>query len=141
MWHADDITQTLKKVLNCAMGSPKKKRLHSVSSFLLKYFVVNFGFIVHEDNSFKLLEWVSVCVCTCAFFIFCRAFESGRWHPFQYTVLLHYVNRLYWYHDSKISLVLNMINNIHDLDGHIQLEVVLFHMWKRSFTWSQTSGS
>ena len=62
MWHADDITQTLKKVLNCAMGSPKKKRLHSVSSFLLKYFVVNFGFIVHEDNSFKLLEYLYVYV-------------------------------------------------------------------------------
>ena len=136
-----DYTNPKRKVLKCATESPKKKRLRSVSSFLLKYFVVNFGFIVHVVNSFKLIEWVSVPIRTCAFFIFCRAFESGRWHPFQYTVLFHYVNRLYRYQDSKISLVLNIINNIHDLDGHIQLEGVLFHMWKPSFTWSQTLGS
>ena len=115
--------------------------MHLISSFLLKYFVVNFWFIVHVDKSFKLIEWVSVCICTCVFLIFCRAFESGRWHPFQYTVLFHYFNRLYWYQDSEISLVLNIINNIRDLDGHIQLEGILFHMWKPSFTWLQTSGS
>ena len=49
-------TNPKRKVLKCAMESPKKKRLHSVSSFLLKHFVVNFGFIVHVDNSFKLLK-------------------------------------------------------------------------------------
>ena len=123
-------------------GKPsKKKRLRSVSSFLLKYFLVNFWFIVHVDNSLKFIEPVSVCICTCVFFIFCRAFESGRWHPFQYTILFHYVNRLHWYQDSKISLVLNMINNIRDLDRQVQLEGVLSHMWKPSFTWFQTLGS
>ena len=33
-----------------------------------------------------------------------------------------------------------MINIIRDLDGQIQLEGMLFHMWKPSFTWLQTSG-
>ena len=51
-----DYTNPIRKVLKCATESPKKKRLRSVSSFLLKYFVVNFGFIVHVDNSFKLIE-------------------------------------------------------------------------------------
>ena len=136
-----DYTNPIWKVLKRATESPEKERMRSVSSILLKYFVVNFGFIVHVDNLFKLIEWVSVYICTCAFLIFCRAFESGRWHPFQWTVLFHYVKCLYWYQHSKTSLVLNMINNIHDLDEHIQLEGVLFHMWKPSFTWSQTSGS
>ena len=51
-----DYTNPKRKMLKCAMESPKKKRLRSVSSFLLKHFVVNFGFIVHVDNSFKLME-------------------------------------------------------------------------------------
>ena len=50
-----DYTNPKRKVLKCATESPKKKRLRSVSPFLLKYFVVNFGFIVHVDNSFKLI--------------------------------------------------------------------------------------
>ena len=99
-----DYTNPKRKELKCAKESPKKKRLHLVGSFLLKYFVVNFWFIVHEDNSFKLIKWVSVCICTCVFFIFCRA-ESGRWHLFQNTFLFHYDNRLYWYQDSERSLV------------------------------------
>ena len=37
-----DYTNPKRKVLKCATESPKKKRLRSVSSFLLKYFVVNF---------------------------------------------------------------------------------------------------
>ena len=49
-------TNPKRKVLKCATESPKKKGLRSVSSFLLKYFVANFGFIVHADNSFKLIE-------------------------------------------------------------------------------------
>ena len=96
-----DNTNPKRKVLKCAAEIPKNKRFRSVSSFLLKYFVVNFGFIVHVDNSFKLIEWISVCICSCPFFIFCRSFESGRWHSFQYTVLFHYVNRLCWYQDCK----------------------------------------
>ena len=64
-----------------------------------------------------------------------------EWQVTSYPILFHYVSRLYWYQDSKISQVLNMINNIHDLDRHIQLEGVLFHMWKPSFPWSQTSRS
>ena len=51
-----DYTNPKRKVLKCATESPKKKRLRSVSSFLLKYIVVNFGFIVHVVNSFKLIE-------------------------------------------------------------------------------------
>ena len=50
-----DYTNPKRKMLKCAMESPKKKRLRSASSFLLKHFVVNFGFIVHVDNSFKLM--------------------------------------------------------------------------------------
>ena len=48
-----DYTNPKRKVLKCATESPKKKRLSSVSSFLLKYFLVNFGFIVYVENSFK----------------------------------------------------------------------------------------
>ena len=51
-----DYTNPKRNVFKCATVNPKKKRLRSVSSFLLKYFVVNFGFIVHVDNSFKLIE-------------------------------------------------------------------------------------
>ena len=39
-----DYTNPKRKVLKSATDSPKKKRLCSVSSFLLKYFGVNFGF-------------------------------------------------------------------------------------------------
>ena len=37
-----DYTNPKRKEWNCAKESPKKKRLHLVGSFLLKYFVVNF---------------------------------------------------------------------------------------------------
>ena len=51
-----DYRNPKRKVLKSAEDSPKKKRLCSVSYFVLKYFVVNFAFIVHVDNSFKLIE-------------------------------------------------------------------------------------
>ena len=51
-----DYTNSERKVLKSATDSPKKKRLRSVSSSLLKYSVVNFGFIAHVDNSFKLIK-------------------------------------------------------------------------------------
>ena len=48
-----DYTNPKRKVLKSATDSPKKKRLRSVSSFLLKYFVANFGFkfmwIIHSN--------------------------------------------------------------------------------------------